>query len=191
MANNDAPYGLRPSRKLGGGAVANDGYTIADGQAGAIFSGDVVMMTGTGKNIEIAPAGTANPIGVFAGCNFIGADGRVTFSPYWPDAQALEANTVCQALVYDDPNIIFRAQADTAAAADVGALCDWVAGTGNIKTGRSGTQAQGSLTATLGLGLRIMGLLPEVGNEYGAYAEVEVMFAEHALTGIVAGAGGD
>ena len=68
MANNNAPYGLRPSRKLGGGCVANGGYSIASGQAGAIYSGDVVMMTGTGKNIEIAPAGTTNAIGVFAGC---------------------------------------------------------------------------------------------------------------------------
>jgi len=191
MSNNNAPYGLRPSRKLGGGAVANGAYSIADGYANAIYSGDVVMMTGTGNNIEIAPAGTVNAIGVFAGCNFIDGEGRVTFKPYWPAAQALEANTVCEALVYDDPNIIFRAQADTVAAADVGALCDWVAGTGKTKTGRSGAQAQASATATTGKSLRIYGLLREVGNEYGAYAEVEVMFAEHALTGVVSGVGGD
>jgi hypothetical protein len=191
MSNNNAPYGLRPSRKLGGGCVANGGYSIADGQVGDIYQGDVVMMTGTGKNIEIAPAGTVNAIGVFAGCNYIAADGRVTFKPYWASATALEANTVCEALVYDDPQIIFRGQADTIAAADVGALADWVAGTGNIKTGKSGAQVQGSVTATTGKSLRIYGLLREVGNEYGAYAEVEVMFAEHALSGVVSGVGGD
>lgn len=191
MSNNNAPYGLRPSRKLGGGCVANGGYSIASGQAGAMYQGDVVMMTGNGKDIEIAPAGTTNAIGVFAGCNYIAADGRVTFKPYWADGTTLEANTVCEALVYDDPQIIFRGQADTVAAADVGALADWVAGTGNLKTGKSGAQVQGSATATTGKSLRIYGLLREVGNEYGAYAEVEVMFAEHALTGVVAGVGGD
>ena len=191
MPNLNAPYGLRPSRKLGGGCVANGGYTIASGQAGAIYSGDVVMMTGTGKNIEIAPAGTTNAIGVFAGCNFIDAEGRVTFKPYWPDGETLEPNTVCEALVYDDPNIIFRGQADTVAEGDIGALADWVAGTGNAKTGKSGAQVQGSVTATTGKSLRIYGLLREVGNEYGAYGEVEVMFAEHALTGVVSGVGGD
>lgn len=191
MANQNAPYGLRPSRKLGGGCVANGGYSIADGQAGAIYSGDVVMMTGNGKDIEIAPAGTTNAIGVFAGCNFIDAEGRVTFKPYWPDGQALEPNTRCEALVFDDPNIIFRGQADNVAEAAVGALADWVAGAGNAKTGKSGAQVEASLTATTGKSLRIYGLLPEVGNEYGAYGEVEVMFAEHALTGVVSGVGGD
>lgn len=191
MSNNDAPYGLRPSRKLGGGAVANGSYSIADGYISAIYTGDVVQMTGTGKDIELAPAGATNPIGVFIGCNFIDAEGRVSFKPYWPAAQALEANTSCEALVVDDPNVIFRGQADTVAAADVGSLADWVAGAGNPKTGKSGAEVEGSVTATLGKSLRIYGLLPEIGNEYGAYAEVEVMFAVHALSGVVAGVGGD
>lgn len=191
MSNLNAPYGLRPSRKLGGGATANGGYSIASGQVGAIYTGDVVMMTGTGKNIEIAPAGTVNAIGVFAGCNYIDAEGRVTFKPYWPSGQVLEANTKCEALVYDDPNILFVGQADTVAEADIGALADWVAGTGNPKTGKSGAQVEASATATTGKSLRIYGLSREVGNEYGAYGEVEVLFAEHALTGVVSGVGGD
>lgn len=191
MSNQNAPYGLRPSKKLGGGNVPNAAYTIADGYVNAIYTGDVVQMTGTGKDIELAPAGATNAVGVFVGCNFIDAEGRVSFKPYWPAAQALEPNTVCQALVIDDPSVVFRCQADTVAAADIGALCDWVAGTGNPKTGKSGAQAQASLTATTGKSLRIYGLLPEIGNEYGQYAEIEVMFAEHALKGVVAGVGGD
>lgn len=191
MANVDAPYGLRPSRKLGGGTVVSNAYSIAGGYASAIFSGDVVMMTGTGNNIELAPAGTVNAIGVFAGCNFIDAEGRVTFKPYWPAGQTIEANTTVQALVYDDPDIIFRAQADSLAEAAVGALADWVAGTGNTKTGRSGAEVQGSVTGLIDKSLRVLRLLPEVGNAYGDHAQVEVMFAEHALKGVVAGVGGD
>jgi hypothetical protein len=192
MPNLNAPYGLRPSRKLGGGAVANAAYSIADGYPSAIYTGDVVEMSGEGRNVELAAAGATNPVGVFAGCNFIDAEGRVTFKPYWPAGQALEANTTVEALVYDDPSIVFRAQADTLASADIGALADWVGeGTGNVKTGRSAAQVQASVTATTGKTLRLYGLLREVGNEYGQYAEVEVMFAEHALKGVVSGVGGD
>ncbi|MCB1792545.1 MAG: hypothetical protein KDJ24_19715, partial [Gammaproteobacteria bacterium] len=130
-------------------------------------------------------------IGVFAGCRFIDLEGRVQFKKYWPAAQAIEPGTKVEALVYDDPNIIFMAQADTLAEANVGALADWVAGAGNPKSGNSGAQVQGSVTAAIDKSLRILRLLPEVGNEYGAFAKVEVMFAEHALKGVVAGVGGD
>lgn len=191
MANSDAPYGLAPSRKLGGGAVTMNAYSIATTYGTAMYTGDPVMLTGTGNNIELATAGTVNAIGVFAGCNYIDSEGRVTFKPYWAASTALEANTTCEALVFDDPDIIFRAQADTVAAADIGALVDWVIAAGSTKTGRSGTYAEGSSTATTGKSLRLYRLLPEVGNAYGAYGQVEVMFAEHALKGVVAGVGGD
>jgi hypothetical protein len=149
-------------------------------------------MTGTGKNIAIAAPGESGAIGVFAGCNFIDAAGNVHFSPYWPAGQVLEAGTKCEALVYDDPNIVFRIQADTCAEAAVGQLVDWVAGAGgNLKSGQSSHEAEGSATAAVDKSLRILGLVPEPGNDYGAHAEIEVMFAEHALKGVVAGVGGD
>lgn len=191
MANLNAPYGLRPSRMIGSGCIANAAYTIADGYTSAIYTGDVVQMTGTGKNIEIAAAGATNAVGVFVGCNYIDSFGRVQMKPFWPASQALAANTVCQALVLDDPRIIFRAQADMVSEGDVGALADWVAGTGSAITGRSGAMVEASATATTGKSLRIYGLLPEEGNEYGQYGEVEVIFAEHALAGVVSGVGGD
>lgn len=191
MPNVDNPVGLVPSRVLGGGCIVANPYSIAGGYTSAIFTGDVVEMTGTGKDIALAAAGTVNPIGVFAGCKFIDPEGRPQFKPYWPASQAVETGTTVEALVWDDPNTIFRAQADTCAAADVGALADWTVVAGNPKTGNSATLVEGSVTAALGKSLRIYGLLPEVGNEYGANANVEVMFAEHALKGVVAGVGGD
>lgn len=191
MSNRNAPYGFAPSRRLGGGNIVMNGYTIAAGYGTAIYTGDPVMMTGTGKNIELATAGTTNAIGIFRGCNFIDAEGNVTFKGYWPAGQTLETGTVCEALVIDDPNVVFRCQADSLAEAAVGALCDWVIAAGSTKTALSGSHAQGSATATTGKSLRIMGLLPEIGNQYGAYAQAEVMFAEHALKGVVSGVGGD
>lgn len=188
MANVNGPVGLVPSRVLGGGCITSNPYSIASAYGTAIHVGDPVEMTGTSNNIGRAAAGTVNAIGVFAGCKFIDAEGRPQFKPYWP---ANQVATEIEALVWDDPNIIFRAQADTLAADDVGALADWVVGTGNVKTGNSGSYVEGSSTATTGKSLRILRLLPEVGNEYGAYAKCEVMFAEHALKGVVSGVGGD
>lgn len=188
MANVSAPMGLTPSRVLGGGCIVANPYSIASEYATSIFTGDPVEMTGTGKNVALAAAGTVNAVGVFAGVRYIDSEGRPQFKPYWPGGTV---GTEIEALVYDDPSIIFRIQADTMAATDVGALCDWVAGTGNVKSGQSGAQAEASSTATTGKSLRILGLLPEVGNAYGAYAKAEVMFAEHALKGVVAGVGGD
>lgn len=188
MANVNGPMGLVPSRVLGGGCVTMNPYSIASEYATAIYAGDPVEMTGTGKQIALAAAGTVNAIGVFAGVRYIDSQGRPQFSKFWP---AGTVATEIEALVYDDPNIIFRAQADTLAEADVGALADWVAGSGNPTTGRSGAEVEGSLVAAVGKSLRVIGLLPEVGNAYGAYAKVEVMFAEHALKGVVAGVGGD
>jgi len=193
MANQDAAYGLRPSRKLGGGVVVTNAYSIADGYATSIFSGDIVELTGTGNNIQIAAAGGAGDtkaIGVFAGCNFIDAEGNVQFKPYWPASTSIATGTKVEALVYDDPDIIFRAQADAIAEAAIGALADWVVGSGNVVTGKSTSEVEGSATATTGKSLKLLRLLPEVGNEYGNHGQVEVLFAEHAMKGIVTGAGG-
>lgn len=191
MANVNRPLGLKPMRKLGGGCVVTNAYSIASEYGTSIYTGDPVMMTGTGKDIEIAPAGTVNAIGVFVGCKYVAANGDIKISNYWPASTALLSGTTCEALVIDDPNVIFEMQADTAAAADIGALCDWVAGTGSLVTGNSAYTAEGSSTATTGKSLRILGLSQEIGNDYGAYAKLEVMFAEHALKGVVAGVGGD
>ena len=119
MANVNGPVGLVPSRVLGGGCITSNPYSIASAYDTAIHVGDPVEMTGTSNNIGRAAAGTVNAIGVFAGCKFIDAEGRPQFKPYWP---ANQVATEIEALVWDDPNIIFRAQADTLAADDVGAL---------------------------------------------------------------------
>lgn len=193
MANLNAPYGLRPSRKLGGGCVVQNAYSIADGYNTNIFTGDIVELTGTGTDIQIAAAGGAGDtqaVGVFAGCNFIDAEGNVKFKPYWPANTAIAPNTKVEALVFDDPDIIFRGMADSIAEANVGALADWVVGSGSVVTGKSTSTVEGSATATTAKSLKILRLLPEVGNEYGNYGQVEVLFAEHALKGIITGAGG-
>ena len=49
MANVNSPFGLYPLRHRSGGVVRANGYPIASGQAGAIYSGDPVKRLDTGK----------------------------------------------------------------------------------------------------------------------------------------------
>jgi len=187
MANTNAPFGLRPVRLFNGGDIRSTEYSIASAYGTKIYLGDVVQMTGTGTNIEVAAGGNVDNIGVFAGCSYINEQGRPTWSHYWPASSSF---TQVKAYVWDDPNIIFEAQADTLAEADIGLLADWDDGTGSTLTGLSGRSLAASSGATTGKSLRILRLAPTPGNAYGAYAKVEVMFQEHVLKGTVSGVGG-
>lgn len=187
MANVDRAIGLRPLRHLGGGQVRSNAYTIASGYNTALGAGDPVKMTGTGRNIARAGAGDV-VIGVFDGCKYTTQSGEKKFSMYWP------ANTVAteiEALVYDDPMTSFRVQADTIAAADVGLLADLDAGTPSAVTGLSGVELTASAAAAADKTCRIIGIIDAPDNAYGAHADVEILFVEHALKGVVAGVGGN
>lgn len=187
MSNTNGPRGLRPLRHLSGGAVRMNEYSIASGYNTNIFTGDPVEKTGTGKNIQVAAGGNVDNLGTFAGCRYVNAAGEQVFSQYWP-ANTVATNIV--ALVYDDPNIIFEVQCDTLNEADVGLLADWDDTAGSAATGQSGRSAVASTGATTGKSLHILGLVNRPDNEYGAYAKAEVIFAEHALRGVVSGVGG-
>lgn len=188
MANTNSPFGFRARRHMTGGMIRLSEYSIASAYSSNIFLGDPVEMTGTGKNIQLAAAANVDSIGVFAGCRYVDSQGNQKFSKYWP---ASTTATDIVAMVYDDPNIVFEMQVDTIAAADVGLLVDWNAGSGSTITGVSGAYADISSAAATDKSLRILGLVPRVDNAYGAYAKIEVVFAEHALKGVVAGVGGN
>ena len=176
MANVNANFGLRPVKKLGGGNISHSEYTIATGAA-AMYTGDVVEMTGTGRNIQVVAAGNVDNLGVFAGCRYKASDGTYKYSAYWPGSVGA---TEAYGFVYDDPTIVFEAQADTCAEGDIGALADWAQGSGSTVTGLSGGYCNvGGGTATTNKSLQILGLATDVNNAYGAYANVLVMIAQH------------
>jgi hypothetical protein len=186
MANANAPSGFTPIRHRTGGNTSTNPYSIASGYATAIGLGDPVQMTGTGKNIELAEAGNVDNIGVFAGCQYNDANGEPKWVEQWT-AGTVATDVI--AYVYDDPFMTYEAQMDTCAAANIGTLADWVIGAPTAAHPRSSTY----LTAgadTSGKGMRILGLINRPDNEYGAYAKVEVQFAEHVLLTGAAGAGG-
>jgi len=187
MSNVNGAYGLRPSRHLKGGTVRMAEYSIASALAANIYVGDPVEMTGTGRNITLAAADNPDNVGVFMGCSYVDSTGSHKFAKNWVTGQV---GTEAVAYVCDDPDVVFTAQATTVAEADIGQLADWDGTAGADSTGISGNQVDGTSYASTNGALRVLGLVKEPGNEYGAYAKVEVMFAEHVLSRVVAGVGG-
>lgn len=179
MANRDAPRGLQPIRHSAGGEMRPSKYTIADQYDTNIFTGDPVKSTGTGRNIAIGTAG-GNILGVFAGCSYKTAAGDFAYSNYWPASTDVIGEVT--AWVWDDPNIIFRAQAaGSIVAADIGLLADLSSGNGSVVTGRSGWEVGGHDGAEAQV--KVLGLYDEDGNAFGDNADVEIMIMEHELRG--------
>lgn len=192
MANINSPFGLRFARFISGhmGPSTND-FEIASGLTATIRAGDPIKMTGTGKQITLAAAGnTAH--GVFVGCEYVDTSNRNTLGTQWLSGTTTSDGSAAKAKAMDDQkNIIWHIQCDTLAEEDVGSLFDWNAGTGSTVYGQSGAYLDvGAGGAATGKGLRVLRLADIAGNEYGAYAIAEVMFAEGAELGITSGAGG-
>jgi hypothetical protein len=189
MANTSAPRGLVPLRTLSGGTIVTNPYSIAADYTTAIYRGDVVELTGTGKNIAKSAAANVDNVGVFAGCYYTDATGKPVFSKYWPGVSDSKTNIV--ALVWDDPNIVWEVQADGCVAGEVGVVCDWNVGAGNTASGLSGLYAVVSGTsATSGGSLKVMGLVDRPDNAYGSYAKIEALLIEHVNNSTVSGVGG-
>ncbi len=189
MANVDAAYGLRAVRHLNGSCLTTNTYTIASGYTTSIFRGDPVEGVAAG-GIELAAAGNVDNLGVFHGCEYVNANGEQVFSPYWP-ASTTATNIVAH--VFDDPNIVFAIQSDATgvAAADVHNLADWEIVAGDTKTGITATNLDISAgMAGTGKSLRILRIIDDGENAAGAYSDVEVVFAEHVMKGVVSGVGG-
>lgn len=193
MANVDAAYGLRAIRHMTGGEIRLDEYPIASAYGTSIFKGDPVLQHSDGTLIiAVGTGGTPSvqTFGVFQGVEYTNAAGEVVFSNYWP---ASTVATNIKAKVITDPNVVFAIQSDATgvAAADVGQLCDVEIVAGDTKTGVSKTNLDMSTgSGTTGKHLRILRLVNDGVNEAGAYSDVEVVWAEHALKGVVSGVGG-
>jgi hypothetical protein len=163
MSNQNAPFGLKPSSKLGSN-YNNEGvteYKIASGASGNIFSGDLVKMANTGT-ILVAAAGD-QALGVFRGCQYTDSSGDVIYSPYWPDG-TVTSDAV--AFVVDDPNALFEVQsAATGSVVQtvVGNNADIVYTSGSTITGISAVEISGTTAATSAQ-LRIVGVSTDPEN---------------------------
>ena len=173
MANLDAPNGFTPAKHLSGGTIRASEYSIANGATIDLFSGDLCLLTDAGVLAEYVDGTSAAVLGVFAGCQYTAADGSIVFAPSYQQAIAATGTGV-KAMVFDDPNIVYRAQCSgTAAATHVGeGVSAEGAGSGNTKTGRSIMEVnEDGVTNPV---VQILGLVESSDNAWGANAEVFV-----------------
>lgn len=193
MANNNAPFGFRPVRRLDGVSPngASNNYLIDPTDTVAIYSGDPVKI-GAGGYITKALS-TDNPvlpIAIFSGCEYYDTTVK---KPIWFPAWLGSASAVAPvtAWVVTDTKQVFEVQSSGTAItnADIGANVNFAIGTGNSVTGQSGaTVNQALLNTTNTLPFRIVGLSTKVGNDNASsYNIVEVIFNDsfyNQLTGV-------
>tara|TARA_R100000988_G_scaffold11019_1_gene5996 strand:+ start:547 stop:1131 length:585 start_codon:yes stop_codon:yes gene_type:complete len=150
MANQDAAFGMRPVKMIGGAPYTGgqSRYRIAADYGTAIFQGDMVMQV-TGGGIEVhADGGTVPIIGVFNGCRYTDpTTKKETFSNFYP--ASTNASDI-EAFIIDDPNVVFEVQADAAfPVADLLGNFDIVyTSAGSTVTGISGAELDVTTGAT-------------------------------------------
>ena len=181
MANLDAPFGLSPIGKIGGGTdPAMNKYTAFADYASIISQGDVVKIDEAGGDVQLFAAnggGTdaTNAIGVFWGSSFDDSDGKPTFKNTRP------ASTLADVFVYDDPYQMFEVQGDGASAqTDISKHADVAVVAGSTVTGVSNSELDSSDIGT-GNNLRIVGFSDKEGrNDVGSDNIVyKVLITEH------------
>jgi len=174
MANQDAPFGLRPVRTSTSSQRQNR-YRIASGYNTGIFQGDLVIVA-TNGTITRAPAGATNLIlGVFNGCQYVDPNGNIIYSNFWP-ANATGTDIFCQ--VIDDPSAVFSIQANAAfPVTDLFGNFDIVDATaGSTVSGNSRTEISVvSGATTVGLPLKAIDISQDPENSDVATANTNVI----------------
>jgi len=192
MANNDAAFGFRPVRMIGGAydSSGQSEYRITTSTASyttKIYQGDIVTQGTTGVVTRIARAdgGSATSdiiVGVFNGCFYTDpTTSTPTWSNYWPGNAATDA----VGFFIDDPMVVFEIQADAAfPVTDLWGNFDIVdqSTVGDTTSGRSNVELDvttGATTATLPMkALNISGD-PENSDTSAANTNVYVVIQNH------------
>jgi hypothetical protein len=166
MANTNKPDGFTPAYHMYGGVIRPAKMRIASGYGTAIYSGDVVTLSS--GYVEQAGA-TSTPVGVFYGVFYTATDGTPTFSKVWSASTATQGSADAEALVYNDPGIVYEAQftAGTPAVSFIGNKYTLSTTAGSSNNGRS----KEGVTATTSSGVALcVGFASQPSNEIGAYA---------------------
>jgi len=164
MTASAYPFGMIQIGKLGWG-YNNAGFEthqILDGYTTSLFYGDVVKMATTGYIQKDTGTTTLTPYGIFVGCRYVDASGRVLDSNCWP--ASLTTGKAVYAKVVTDPNAVFMIQADAALSlAALGANAGITQTAGSLRSAGGYGTSKNALTAstvntTDTLPLRIVGL---------------------------------
>jgi hypothetical protein len=189
MSNQDASFGLRPSRTSISSQQQNR-YRIASGYATTIYQGDLVAVV-TGGGIErVAAGGSGLILGVFNGCSFVDSSGAQIYANLWT---ASTTGTNIFANVIDDPNAVFEIQANAAfPVADLFGNFDIVdqSPVGSATSGNSRLElavSTGATTATLPLKAIDISQDPENSDVSSANTNVMVKINNHLFSAGTAG----
>lgn len=201
MASTASPYGLRPVKRADGIAYsgATSQYLIDPaGEASNLFYGQVVHIgsdgyialstaTGADATTNAFSVGTTltGSIGVFVGCEYVNAQGQLTFSQYYPTGYAAPSGTEIKAYVVDDPNVLFQAQLDGTGAQTVIGTNTFFAAAQSTSTGSTTTGVSTSaLDATVVTTTAAFRIVAHVSPASDAYPDVLVKFnpGYHSLT---------
>lgn len=184
MSNQDASFGLRPSRTSISSQQQNR-YRIASGYATTIYQGDLVAVV-TGGGIErVAAGGSGLILGVFNGCSYTDSTGAQVFANLWT---ASTTGTNIFANVIDDPNAVFEIQANAAfPVADLFGNFDIVdqSPVGSATSGNSRLElavSTGAVTATLPLKAIDISQDPENSDVSSANTNVMVKINNHLFS---------
>jgi hypothetical protein len=180
----NAPAGLQPVRKLDGSAWTSslNSYQIASDYASTLFTGDPVAVSSDGVIVR-GVAGSAI-LGVFQGVKYIDSTGTAKFQAFWPGNPGVQTGSTVEALVLDDPNVVYTIQETNGsgaagtplALADRGLNANFLYTAGSTATGQSAVSLNNATEAdTNSLNLKIIALDPTPGNAVGSYANWLVM----------------
>jgi len=154
MANVDRPRGLEPIGPL----LSVREYKVVAAYAQDLFIGDPVVAIATGRDVEIATAGTGNAIlGAIVGIY----DSNKVALPYWDSGHAGEGYI----MVADHPDQLFVCQGDGDTSYldenDCNGNIDLVSGTGSTVYYRSGWELDDSDTGANTAGDQIRLIRPQ------------------------------
>lgn len=188
MANNNAPFGFKPTRNLIASTsnFAQNTYEIASSNTHTIGFGDPVKLLATGY-IDISLTTDTAILGIFLGCQYYNtATGRQEYPDQWTGVTTTSGQIFAR--VCDDYNAVFTVQNSASTAitiADVGANINFTAaGTPNTYSGISiAAVDQTTLGTTATLPFRIVALSTFAGNDNTTgYNWVEVKLNSSNLT---------
>lgn len=196
MANTQAPFGFRPSRRQDGAEPNYKLTTYSDGilssYATIIAKGDPVSLTAAGQINAMTP-GTGLILGIFWGCKYYDTvQQRTLWSNQWNTSSALAGSV--EAYVYDDTRLVFDVQAGGAAVAitraDIGANINFAGQSTPNAAGFSTAYAdQTTIDPTITTRpFRIVSLSGFINNDpASAYDTIQVMMnnaLNNSLTGV-------
>jgi hypothetical protein len=180
MANADAPFGLRPSGKVGQNRD-NQGlseYAIAASTA-VIYHNDPVAISSDGVIVRGTAGADNYLLGSLTGVFYTDSS---TSKPTWANYLAgSNSATDIVGFVADDPYQRFEIQsAGTVAQTNIGNCTAVVLGAGVTPNWVSKAEANGTMGATASQ-LKILGLAKGIDNEFGANANIVVTINQHQL----------